>query len=205
MWSHDSRHSHGYCEVDPHLSGRYGPQSTPPTSYTPHPLSYIYTERPGDLHPADQRGMFPPPPALSHAGEYHHRQQHPQKQESKELSIPAEETEPQGTSSSYGQTTMAMESWLRSQGFLRGLPANIPITLQALQNPKSVEDKPAYTMHQLAAVAIFSHPRQRASSSEIRDMLRERFPYYRDKKELGVSVILGCRESIVTVLCYRKL
>ncbi len=42
-------------------------------------------------------------------------------------------------------------------------------------------------MQELAAVAIMSHPKKRASSSEIRDMLMRRYRYFDDNpKELGV-------------------
>ncbi|KAF8907400.1 hypothetical protein CPB85DRAFT_1152114, partial [Mucidula mucida] len=52
-------------------------------------------------------------------------------------------------------------------------------------------ERPPYTMMQLASVAIASHPRQRASSAEIRDMLTERFPYFegtKEQKELGETL-----------------
>ncbi|KAF9038339.1 hypothetical protein BDZ89DRAFT_945830 [Hymenopellis radicata] len=82
----------------------------------------------------------------------------------------------------------SVEVWLRSQSFLAGLPPSTSITLDALHSPRDPYDKPPYTMHQLAAVAIYSHPRQKASSSEIRDMLKERYPYYTDKKELSETL-----------------
>ncbi len=80
----------------------------------------------------------------------------------------------------------SVEVWLRGESFLSGLHPNTPITLDALHSPRDPNDKPPYTMLQLAAVAIYSHPRQKASSSEIRDMLKERYPYYTDKRELSV-------------------
>ncbi|KAF8909182.1 hypothetical protein CPB85DRAFT_1435759 [Mucidula mucida] len=87
------------------------------------------------------------------------------------------------------QPAYQVELYLRSQAYLRGLPANVPVHLDSLQNPKIYTDRPPYTMQELAAVAIMSHPKKRASSSEIRDMLMRRYRYFNDNpKELGETL-----------------
>ncbi|KIY63005.1 winged helix DNA-binding domain-containing protein, partial [Cylindrobasidium torrendii FP15055 ss-10] len=49
--------------------------------------------------------------------------------------------------------------------------------------------RPPYSMYQLIAVAIYSHPLKRARASEIRKLLGERFPYFvENKKELGETL-----------------
>lgn len=87
-------------------------------------------------------------------------------------------------------SSLNVETYLRQQDYLRGLPPTLPVHLNSLQNGRDPTERPPYTMMQLASVAIASHPRQRASSAEIRDMLTERFPYFegtKEQKELGVS------------------
>lgn len=82
-----------------------------------------------------------------------------------------------------------VENWLRAQDYLRGLPPNMPVHLNSLQNPQNAGERPPYTMHQLAAIAIASHPRKRASSADIRRMLEDRYPYFRENsKELAVRL-----------------
>lgn len=87
------------------------------------------------------------------------------------------------------QSTLGdIQAWLRQQDFLSALTPEAPIHLDALLSAREDYDRPPYTMNQLAAVAIASHPRQKASSAEIRDMLMNRYPYFRENaKELGVS------------------
>ena len=89
------------------------------------------------------------------------------------------------------------EAWLRQQSFLATFPAELPLHLNYLQDPTTWGSRPPYSMHQLAAIAILSHPRKRARSAEIRDMLQQRYPYFRENgKELGVSdyfLVLPCQ------------
>ncbi|KIY65671.1 hypothetical protein CYLTODRAFT_456087 [Cylindrobasidium torrendii FP15055 ss-10] len=164
------------------------------TSCSPAATNYSIREQGlQHLHPA-------PPPAFSfHPGEYFSGPLFPpaQRQSNASYDILTDYSGPSARRSpapysrkpyfsevEVSQQLIVTEAWLRRQGFLRSLPPHLPITLGALQDARNIEEKPPYTMHQLAAVAIFSHPDHCASSADIREMLKERFPYFRDKREL---------------------
>ncbi|KAK0206351.1 hypothetical protein DFS33DRAFT_1381463 [Desarmillaria ectypa] len=66
--------------------------------------------------------------------------------------------------------------------FLRNvlnIPAHIPIHLSSLRDPRDKAGRPPYSIPQLAAVAIYSNPRNKTSAAEIRQVLMDRFEYFR--------------------------
>ncbi|KAK0498589.1 hypothetical protein EDD18DRAFT_1158288 [Armillaria luteobubalina] len=66
--------------------------------------------------------------------------------------------------------------------FLRkilNIPARTPIRLSSLRDPRDKSGRPPYSIPQLAAVAIYSNPGDRASAAEIRKALMDRFEYFR--------------------------
>ncbi|SJL01786.1 uncharacterized protein ARMOST_05109 [Armillaria ostoyae] len=66
--------------------------------------------------------------------------------------------------------------------FLRkilNIPAHAPIHLSSLRDPRDSAGRPPYSILQLAAVAIYSNPRDKASAAEIRQALMDRFEYFR--------------------------
>ncbi|KAK0230985.1 hypothetical protein IW262DRAFT_1453908 [Armillaria fumosa] len=66
--------------------------------------------------------------------------------------------------------------------FLRkilNLPAHTLIHLSSLRDSRDSAGRPPYSIPQLAAVAIYSNPRDRASAAEIRKALMDRFEYFR--------------------------
>ncbi|KAK0191152.1 hypothetical protein F5146DRAFT_1137946 [Armillaria mellea] len=66
--------------------------------------------------------------------------------------------------------------------FLRrilNITAHVPIHLSSLRDARDRAGRPPYSIPQLAAVAIYSNPRDRASAAEIRKALMDRFEYFR--------------------------
>lgn len=64
-------------------------------------------------------------------------------------------------------------------GKILNIPAHAPIHLSSLRDPRDRAGRPPYSILQLAAVAIYSNPRDKASAAEIRKALMDRFEYFR--------------------------
>ncbi|KAK0234076.1 hypothetical protein IW262DRAFT_1452624 [Armillaria fumosa] len=62
------------------------------------------------------------------------------------------------------------------------LPRGTPVRLENLTNPRDRAGRPPYTIIQLAAAAIYSHPHQKASTAEIRAALLARFEYFQENE-----------------------
>ncbi|KAK0466064.1 uncharacterized protein EV420DRAFT_1743914 [Desarmillaria tabescens] len=62
------------------------------------------------------------------------------------------------------------------------LPRGAPVRLESLTNPRDRDGRPPYTIIQLAAAAIYSHPHQKASTAEIRAAILARFEYFRQNE-----------------------
>ncbi|KAK0468155.1 uncharacterized protein EV420DRAFT_449654 [Desarmillaria tabescens] len=89
----------------------------------------------------------------------------------------------QARSSGFHLTEYSDSSGIPDAGsFLRkvlNIPAHIPIHLSSLRDPRDRAGRPPYSIPQLAAVAIYSNPRNKASAAEIRQALMSRFEYFR--------------------------
>ncbi|KAK0224643.1 hypothetical protein EDD85DRAFT_740595, partial [Armillaria nabsnona] len=62
------------------------------------------------------------------------------------------------------------------------LPRGTPVRLESLTDPRDRAGRPPYTIIQLAAAAIYSHPHQKASTAEIRAALVARFEYFQQNE-----------------------
>ncbi|KAK0490821.1 hypothetical protein IW261DRAFT_1434273 [Armillaria novae-zelandiae] len=81
-----------------------------------------------------------------------------------------------GHSNSSNPRTPDAGSFLRK---ILNIPAHTPIHLSSLRDPRDRAGRPPYSIPQLAAVAIYSNQRDRASAAEIRKALTDRFEYFR--------------------------
>ncbi|KAK0184675.1 hypothetical protein F5146DRAFT_1125610 [Armillaria mellea] len=63
------------------------------------------------------------------------------------------------------------------------LPRGTPVHLENLTHPRDRTGRPPYTIIQLAAAAIYSHPHQKASTAEIRAALVARFEYFKQNED----------------------
>ncbi|PBK76325.1 hypothetical protein ARMSODRAFT_998947 [Armillaria solidipes] len=62
------------------------------------------------------------------------------------------------------------------------LPRGTPVRLENLTDPRDRAGRPPYTIIQLAAAAIYSHPHQKASTAEIRAALVARFEFFQQNE-----------------------
>ncbi|KAK0500954.1 hypothetical protein EDD18DRAFT_1435217 [Armillaria luteobubalina] len=62
------------------------------------------------------------------------------------------------------------------------LPRGTAVRLENLVNPRDRAGRPPYTIIQLAAAAIYSHPHQKASTAEIRAAIIARFEYFQENQ-----------------------
>lgn len=70
------------------------------------------------------------------------------------------------------------------------IPKGVEVNLYALPDPKNNDERPAYTLHDLAMLAIYGYPRHKASLQEIRAAIQQRYPFFQGSNQKKFCVRL---------------